>query len=87
MLLLIFALVIEVGGLVLLYNRLVNTQHAVVEAREELKALETGNAELKSTAFGMLNAANLEGFVRERGLVQDKKPQYVSAHQPWLASQ
>ncbi|RJP45948.1 hypothetical protein C4587_00130 [Candidatus Parcubacteria bacterium] len=79
-------LVAEALWLVTLYNRSVNLGHDIASMRAELKEIEARSAELKNKLFVALDTDELEAFARERNLIEDKKPQYFTSSEQWLAS-
>ena len=79
-------IVLEAGWLVVFYNRIVNLDHAAVELRAKVQAAEAESGELKSTLFSLLENSALDDFARERNLVQEKKPHYVTVNQLWPVS-
>lgn len=77
--LLVGALFVSSIFLIVLYNRLVNLNHAITRASTELKDIQLNIAELHDKTFSLFNKEYLEEFARGRGLVEDRTPQYLQA--------
>lgn len=71
--------------LVILYNQIVNLRHSFAEETLHFQEIQATNAELKDVALRLFDDENLKGFAEERGLIQDKKPQYLLASQQWAS--
>lgn len=87
LILLVAALFIAAVWLVVLYNRLVNIDHSISRMKSEIQSGEARSAELKGQVLTLLDGASLGDFAGARGLVQEKKPQYITIQDQWLASQ
>ncbi len=61
------------------YSRTVGLKHEILSYKETVKAEKTENAELKNTLFKMTDPQILEAIAEEKGLVEDKNPQWVFA--------
>lgn len=79
---LVACLVCGGAALVLVYNMTVNIQHALSDAKSDLRRVQSENAELQDEAFSVFAKARIEAFVASRGLVQEKAPQYVASAAP-----
>lgn len=75
--LLVGALFVSSIFLVVLYNRLVNLNHAITRVSAEFKDIQLNIAELHDKTFSLFNKEYLEEFARGRGLVEDRTPQYL----------
>jgi hypothetical protein len=62
----------------MVYNGTVSFAHAAETALDEEKALEAENSELKRAVFSYFDPVRMAEFAEGRGMVTDKKPQYVS---------
>ena len=74
---LVAALLLEALWLVMLYNHVVNAQHAIVAAQNDIRAMETRSAELKDKIFTLFSTQELESFASAHGLVSDRNPHYL----------
>ena len=84
MIVLVFASAI---GLVIFYNRFVNLEHGISDLGRMLKTAQADNAELKDKIFAQFTMQTLEEAALERGLVQDRAPEYITLTEQWsLAS-
>jgi len=78
---------IQAIWLVILYNQLVNLDYNAAKVKTEFQKIQARNAELKNKSFTLLDSINVHDFARERNLIQEKRPLYITVHQQWLASQ
>jgi cell division protein FtsL len=60
-----------------LYNQNVNLRHAISESRKNLQEQSALNADLKNKYYQILNNRNIEGVVKQKGLIPDKNPIYL----------
>lgn len=74
--LLVCALIMQALWLVMLYNHVVNVEHAITEAKNNMRTLQTESAELKDTIFTLFDSEHLEAFAASRALVQERNPRY-----------
>ena len=68
-----------VGGvfwLVVMYNQVVTAEHEISKINKQIEESQALNADLKEQAFAFFSAGNIEKLISERGLVQEKSPQY-----------
>jgi len=68
-----------VGGafwLVVMYNQVVTTGHEISKINKEIEESQVMNADLKERTFAFFSVGNVEKLISERGLVQEKSPQY-----------
>lgn len=63
--------------LIVLYNQAINLDHAILNTDRELQKLQAANAELKEKTVALLAGDSLVAFAAERGLVQERNPQYL----------
>ncbi len=78
-LLLLFALVVLGGVLYIFeYNMFVNARFELGNLKKSLTELQTANADLKNRLYAVLDPVKLTALATERGLVLEKKPQYVT---------
>lgn len=61
------------------YSRTVGMKHEIISLEESVNLSRVKNAELKNTIFKMTDPQILETIAEEKGLVEDKNPQWVSA--------
>lgn len=66
---------------VMLYSRSVSLAHDIGQLRGELDALQVKNADLKNTLYQETGSAALEKLSKDRGMVQDKNPEWAFASQ------
>lgn len=84
---LIALVVLAAVWLVSLYNTLVNIQHGIAETRDEIRNIQTANAELKEELFAILDSRKFEEFAAERALIKNRAPRYFQLDPQWsLAS-
>jgi len=62
-----------------IYSKTVGLKHEISSHKESVKAERTANAELKNDLFKMTDPQMLEAIAEEKGLVEDKNPQWVFA--------
>lgn len=63
--------------LIFLYNRSINLEHGISQTEKDLQKLQVDRAELQDKIFALSNDANLQKLSKERGLFQEKAPQYM----------
>lgn len=84
---LIVLVMLSAVWLVSLYNTLVNIQHGISETKDEIKQIQTANAELKEELFALLDSRKFEEFAAEAALIKDRAPRYFQLDPQWsLAS-
>jgi cell division protein FtsB len=64
---------------VFLYLQTVNAKHDLTKMKQELENMRVQNAELKEKYYSLVDATSLEQLAEERGLIQDKNPQWAFA--------
>jgi len=62
-----------------IYSKTVGLKHEILSHKESVKAERTANAELKNDLFKMTDPQMLEAIAEEKGLIEDKNPQWVFA--------
>jgi cell division protein FtsL len=72
-------LVISVVFCGALYSKTVDIKHEISSHKELLREGKVVNAELRNTLFKMTDPQMLEKIAEEKGLVEDKNPQWVFA--------
>lgn len=78
---LVFALIISVFWLIVVYNRVVNFEHGISAVKSELKSVQAENVELKEKIFGLFDEKNVSRL--DVGLVKDKNPEYLEVAPRW----
>lgn len=82
------ALVAEVFGMVALYNATVNIGENIAAVKIALDAVGAQNTSLNNKIIAALGSGEASAIAARDGLVQDEKPQYITANQQWpIASQ
>ena len=71
--------------LVMLYNRSVNTSHALSDAKKEFQKIKIETAEVKDKIFVVFQAKNLEKFAEEQSLIKEKNPGYFRLSPQWAS--
>ncbi len=66
---------------VVVYIQNVSLSHDINVRKAALENIRVENAELKNRFFQITDSSNLEKLAKEKGLVYDKNPQWVSASQ------
>jgi cell division protein FtsL len=62
-----------------IYSRTVSLKHDVVRLEKEMEDLRVQNAELKGSFYQLVDSKKLNDLADEKGLIQDKNPQWVFA--------
>ena len=85
MILTILVVFLVLGGvsLVVLYNRIVNFNHNLGEAKAELSDLQSQNADIKDRLFTLLDLDGNSAVFGGHGLIEDKNPQYLEINSKW----
>lgn len=60
-----------------LYNTTVDADHKIISYRTELEQIEAHKAELGDRLITLFARNNIETFVREHGLREDRNPRYI----------
>jgi len=68
------------------YNQIVNFNHTLNVAEEQLIELKADNAEIKNQLYQLTSADNLIKLGMERGLVETSSPRYVKINDLWSAA-
>ena len=79
----VIPLVLGVIWLIILYNQIVNLDHEVSAMKNEVKKVEASTAELKEQVFAFFDTSDLESLKSERGLVEERKPEYFDLNAQW----
>jgi len=66
---------------VMLYSKSVSLTHDISQLRNKLDTLQVDNADLKNTLYQKTGSEALEKLAADRGMVQDKNPQWAFALQ------
>ena len=66
---------------VMLYSKSVSLAHDLSALRGELDALQVKNADLKNKLYQETSSEALEKLAADRGMVQDKNPEWAFASQ------
>jgi cell division protein FtsL len=62
-----------------IYSKTVGLKHEIATLGSRINSEKTDNAELKNVIFKMTDPQILETIAEEKGLVEDKNPQWVFA--------
>lgn len=76
--LLMVALFTGTVGLILLYNKVVDLNHAIAEAKAQLESVGASSTQLNNQVIAVTGGGELANAAGEEGLVIDQKPQYFS---------
>mgnify|MGYP000200465373 CR=1 FL=1 len=75
---------VVVGILIFSYNKNVDSGHSIARLQEEIKKEEVRGAEMRDALAQFYASQGAEDFARERGLIQEAKPRYITvASQKW----
>src|SRR5205823_3682530 len=77
--LLMVALFTGTGGLILLYNKVVDLNHEISQAKAQLEAVGAQNTQFNNRIIAIIGGGDLTAVANERGLVLDNAPQYFTA--------
>lgn len=66
---------------VFVYLQTVGLRHDLEIHKAELEKMHLENAEIKNKFFQLVDSDNLEKLAKEKGLVQEKNPQWASVSQ------
>jgi cell division protein FtsL len=66
---------------VMLYSKSVGLTHDINQLKNKLDALQIKNADLKNALYQETNSEALEKLAADRGMIQDKNPQWALASQ------
>ena len=77
----VFGIGAMIGVVLLSYLSLVGLRHDLADKREGIERLKVENAQLKNDYYEVVSTGNLEELAIERGLVQDRSPEWVLASQ------
>lgn len=81
-----FFVLILVGGsfYIFEYNDFVGNRESLKRIKNSIAELQVENAEFRNKFYEIVDGPRLEHFAKERGLVLDKKPDYLSTNR-WLS--
>jgi len=82
-LLLLAPAILEAVWLIKLSNSAVDLSHGLSAARTEIQKTESENAEMKNQLYSLFDKANLVKIASEKGLVEEKIPQYLITSNQW----
>ncbi|MEK7608347.1 MAG: hypothetical protein AAB495_02110 [Patescibacteria group bacterium] len=74
------------AGLIMIYNQTVALSHGIQISKNELRAIETANAEMKGKIFSLFDPESVTAFASGRGLIIDKNPQYIEVSKQWVVA-
>ena len=69
--------------LIVLYSETVSANHALAQTTLSLQKIEAENGEYKDKIFSFIHSDASKALVEERGLVQDKNPEYFELGPQW----
>lgn len=70
--------------LMVMYNRLINTEGRIALVTEQINRLQAENSDLQDKTVGLFSSEVLEQIARDRGYVKERTPRYVTVSTPWL---
>jgi cell division protein FtsL len=73
------ALIVSIVFCGVLYSKTVDIKHEILSYKETLREGKVANAELRNVLFKMTDPQMLEKIAEEKGLVEEKNPQWVFA--------
>ena len=76
-----FILVFMASLSVVFYSRTVSLRHDMATAQKEIDDMKVKNAELKNSFYSFVDSGELEKLATEKGLINDKNPQWEFASQ------
>ncbi|OGY57929.1 MAG: hypothetical protein A3E61_00035 [Candidatus Colwellbacteria bacterium RIFCSPHIGHO2_12_FULL_43_12] len=76
-----FILVFMASLSVVFYSRTVSLRHDMATAQKEIDDMKVKNAELKNSFYSLVDSGELEKLATEKGLINDKNPQWEFASQ------
>src|SRR3990167_6829516 len=76
-----FILVLVAFLCVVLYSRTVSLRHDIAAVQADINDMKVKNAELKNSFYSLVDSGQLEKLATEKGLVNDKNPQWEFASQ------
>ncbi len=68
------------------YNHFVSLRHEVESLERELLSLQNRNSDLRQALYAVLNAPALEALARKKGLVIEKKPDFLNLDALWASA-
>jgi len=77
--LLMIIIFLAAGFYIYEYNRLVGLKYQVQVLEKNLTEAQAANADFKSQFYQLQTANNLENLVKEKGLVKEAQPLYISS--------
>ena len=63
-------------GLIFLYNKVVNLNHAIGQAKAQLEAVGASSTQMNNQVVAIIGGGDLTNAANEGGLVLDPNPQY-----------
>lgn len=81
-----FVILILLGGsfYIFEYNQFATNRDLLQKIKTSIAELQVKNADLKNNLYEIIDGPRLLSLAKERGLVLDKKPEYLSTNQ-WLS--
>ncbi|MDO8556913.1 MAG: hypothetical protein Q7R98_00425 [Candidatus Jorgensenbacteria bacterium] len=75
-----FFAVVLVGGLIYIfeYNALVDARAETAQLKKQITTYQTDVATLKNDLYSMLDPVALQLLASQKGLVSEKRPQYIT---------
>ncbi len=80
---LVIPIILGVIWLILLYNTTVDLRHRFTTTKSAIQTIGTENSQMKDQVFSLLDKAHLEALAKERGLKEDRNPQFVTLDTQW----
>lgn len=75
---LMIALFTGTAGLVLLYNKVVDLNHSIAQAKSQLEAIGTASTQLNDQIVAIIGGGGFTNAAVTNGLVLDQNPQYFA---------
>ena len=82
--LLVVVLLVGGGGYIFEYSALADLRHRLETASGQLEEAKVANADLKELLYQRIDPTSLERLAKDRGLLLERRPEYLSRHQ-WLS--
>ena len=77
-------LLLEAGVLVGFYTKSVNARHEISQLRTQITATQSNNAQTKDRLFAVFDAASVDAFASEHGMVKEQNPTYLRVDSSWV---
>ncbi|MDE2019478.1 MAG: hypothetical protein KGJ13_03965 [Patescibacteria group bacterium] len=79
---LMIALFTGTAGLIVLYNKIVDLNHALADNKAQLESIGLQSTQLQNRIVALTGGGGTESIARADGLVLDQNPQYLPVAAP-----